>query len=104
MNGILKPKLTRSAKRIVKAMNYAYKGEAAKRRILEKEGFLARKHTQEIEEQQAIKRLKKQDEKRFWAAKEVCLQRGYTEEDWEMFASVLPNRDTIYKMQEESDI
>jgi hypothetical protein len=88
----------------VKALNHAYKGEAAKRRILEKEVSLARKRTLEIEEQQATKRLKKQDEKRSWAAKEVCLQRGYTEEDWEMFASTLPNRDTIYKMQEEPDI
>jgi hypothetical protein len=103
MNEILKPKLTRSVKRIIKALNHAYKGEAAKRRILKKEVSLARKHTLEIEEQQATKRLKKQDEKRSWAAKEVYLQRGYIEEDWEMFASVLPNRDTIYKMQEELD-
>jgi hypothetical protein len=50
MNEILKPKLTRSLKRIVKALNHAYKGEAAKRRILEKEVSLARKHTLEIEE------------------------------------------------------
>jgi hypothetical protein len=65
----------------VKALNHAYKGEAAKRRILKKEVSLARKHALEIEEQQATKRLKKQDEKRSWAAKEVYLQRGYTEED-----------------------
>jgi hypothetical protein len=65
MNKILEPKLTRSAKRIVKALNYVYEGEAAKRRILKKEVSLARKHTLEIEEQQATKRLKKQDEKRF---------------------------------------
>jgi hypothetical protein len=73
MNEILKPKLTRSAKQIMKTLNYTYKGEAAKRRILEKEVSLARKHTLEIEEQQATKRLKKQNEKRSWAAKEVCL-------------------------------
>jgi hypothetical protein len=37
MNKILELKLTRSAKRIIKALNHAYKGKAAKRRILEKE-------------------------------------------------------------------
>jgi hypothetical protein len=42
----------------IKALNHAYKGEAAKRRILKKEVSLARKHTLEIEEQQATKRLK----------------------------------------------
>jgi hypothetical protein len=50
MNEILEPKLTRSAKQIVKALNHAYKGETAKRRILEKEVSLARKHTLEIKE------------------------------------------------------
>jgi hypothetical protein len=50
MNAILEPKLTRSAKRIVKALNHAYEGEAAKRRILEKEVSLARKRTLEVEE------------------------------------------------------
>jgi hypothetical protein len=59
MNEILELKLTRSAKRIVKALNYAYKCETAKRRILEKEVSLAHKYTLEIKEQQAIKRLKK---------------------------------------------
>jgi len=49
----------------MKALNHIYKGEAAERRILEKDVSLARKHTLEIEEQQATKRLKKQDEKRF---------------------------------------
>jgi hypothetical protein len=50
MNKILEPKLTRSAKRIIKALNYIYKGEAAKRKILKKEVSLARKRTLEVEE------------------------------------------------------
>jgi hypothetical protein len=48
----------------MKALNHAYKGEATKRRILENEVSLARKYTLEIKEQQAIKKLKKQDKKR----------------------------------------
>jgi hypothetical protein len=40
----------RSVKRIIKTLNYAYEGEAAKRRILKKEVSLARKHTLEIKE------------------------------------------------------
>ena len=87
----------------MKALNYTYEGEAAKRTVLKKEVSLARKRTLETEEQQATKRLKKEDEKRSWDAKEVCLQRGFTEEDWEMFSSALPNRDTIYKTLEEPD-
>jgi hypothetical protein len=82
----------------MKALNHIYKGEAAKRRILKKEVSLARKRTLKVKKQQATKRLKKQDEKRSWAAKEVYLQRGYIEEDWEIFTSILPNRNTIYKM------
>jgi hypothetical protein len=50
MNTILKSKLTRLIKRIVKALNYIYEGEAAKRRILKKEVSLARKRTLEVEE------------------------------------------------------
>jgi hypothetical protein len=65
----------------MKALNYVYEGEAIKRRILKKEVSLARKCTLKIKEQQATKRLKKQDEKRSWDAKEVYLQRGYTEKD-----------------------
>jgi hypothetical protein len=48
----------------MKALNHAYEGKAAKRRILKKEVSLTYKCTLEIEEQQATKRLKKQDEKR----------------------------------------
>jgi hypothetical protein len=48
----------------MKALNHVYEGKAAKRRILKKEVSLIRKRTLEIEEQQATKRLKKQDEKR----------------------------------------
>jgi hypothetical protein len=43
----------------MKALNHAYKGEAAKRRILKKEVSLIYKRTLKIKEQQAIKRLKK---------------------------------------------
>jgi hypothetical protein len=50
MNEILEPKLTRLAKRIMKALNHAYKGKAAKRRILKKEVSLTRKRTLEIKE------------------------------------------------------
>jgi hypothetical protein len=50
MNEILEPKLTRLVKRIMKALNHAYEGEAAKRKILKKEVSLARKRTLEIEE------------------------------------------------------
>jgi hypothetical protein len=64
MNEILELKLTRSVKRIMKALNHVYEGEAAKRKILKKEVSLACKRTLEIKEQQATKRLKKQDEKR----------------------------------------
>jgi hypothetical protein len=50
MNEILEPKLTRLVKRIMKALNHVYKGEAVKRRILKKEVSLARKCTLEIKE------------------------------------------------------
>jgi hypothetical protein len=50
MNEILELKLTRSTKRIMKALNHAYEGEAAKRKILKKEVSLARKRTLEIKE------------------------------------------------------
>jgi hypothetical protein len=51
MNEILELKLTRSAKRIMKALNYAYEGEAAKRKILKKEVSLTCKRILEIKEQ-----------------------------------------------------
>jgi hypothetical protein len=58
INKILEFKLTRSAKRIIKALNHIYKSEAVKRRILKKEVSLTRKRTLEIKEQQATKKLK----------------------------------------------
>jgi translation initiation factor 2B subunit (eIF-2B alpha/beta/delta family) len=50
MNEILEPNLTRLVKRIIKALNHAYEGEATKRRILKKEVSLVRKRTLEIKE------------------------------------------------------
>ena len=53
------------------------------------------------EEQTSMKRLRKQDEKRSWSAKEVALARGYTEEQSEALLGVLPDRTLIYGMEEE---
>ena len=50
-----------------------------------------------------MKRLKKQDDKRSWNAKEVALARGYTEEDSDLFLSVLPDRSLIYKVAGSED-
>jgi hypothetical protein len=50
MNEILELKLTRSVKRIMKALNHVYEGEATKHKILKKEVSLAHKCTLEIKE------------------------------------------------------
>jgi hypothetical protein len=51
-----------------------------------------------------MKRLKKQDEKRFWDVREVIIARGYTEEDSDLFLSILPDRSLIYKTSDSANI
>ena len=50
-----------------------------------------------------MKRLKKQDDKRSWSAKEVALARSYSEEDSDLFLSVLPDRTLIYNVYDSGD-
>lgn len=40
---------------------------------------------------------------RIWAAKDVALQRGFSEQEWEALKSILPNTDTIYEVEDEPD-
>ena len=51
-----------------------------------------------------MKRLKKQDNKRSWNAKEVAMARGYTEAESDLLLSVLPDRTLIYNVASSEDI
>ena len=81
-------------------MNYAYFAASNARKILSTEVAIARKRTLADEEKNTRKRLKKQDNKRIWDAKEVFVRRGHTKEEIEVFKSVLPDKDKIYRVDD----
>jgi hypothetical protein len=51
-----------------------------------------------------MKRLKKHKETLTWNTREVFRQKGYTEEETEIYLTAMPNRDPIHVMQDAQDL
>ena len=101
INEALTAKLTRSGRKMLACLKRAYENESNARVALSFEISESSKRSRDAEEKASMKRLKKQDSKCSWNAKEVALARGYNEEDSEQVLSVLPDRTLIYKMADE---
>lgn len=103
INETLAAKLTRSGRKLLKSLNHAYQNESNARITMSVEISESRKRARDEEEKASMKRLKKEDEKRSWNAKDVALARGYSQEDSDLFLSVLPDRTLIYNVDESED-
>ena len=92
--------MTRSRRRKLTALRYAFERESSARRLLSFDISTARKRTLDDEESNSHKRLKKQDDKVTWNAREVFKAKGYTDDEIETYMTALPNRDPIYMAPE----
>ena len=97
-------KLSRSSRQKLRSLEYAYIAKSSARRLLVNELREARKRTLKDEDTTTIKRLKKQDDNILTSARDVFKAKGYSEEETEMYLSVLPNRESVYNVQGAPDI
>jgi hypothetical protein len=101
LSEVVLPKLSRSTKRVMRSMMQAYYRETSINRLLINELKQVRKHGLEEDEASSHKRLKKQDDKRTFSAREVAVLRGHTEEEVEALMAAQADRSLIYEMEEE---
>lgn len=95
----LMAKTTRSGKIMVRQILKAYERESSVCRVLATELKSVRKRTLEEEESTTLKRLKKQDDKRSWVAREVLIERGCTSEEADLLLGAQPDRSLIYQVE-----